>query len=119
MKRMEAIATENPDTGVTLVELKGKLDVFSFGELKIWFDELYGAKPTTKVACDISGVTYIASSGWSVLLARRKTALRDSGDLVLVGMDSDIRRVYDSMKIHKLLPCAETVQEASALLLGG
>ena len=97
---------KDAETGVLEMKLIGKLDVFSFGELKSSLDSLFEKEANAKVVCDISQVSYIASSGWSVLLARRKMARRDEGDMVLTGMNGDIQRVYDSMKIQRLLPSA-------------
>jgi len=116
---MEVELIQDEEKGILIVKLSGKLDVFSFAELKGYFDKLYEEQPGARVVCDVSGVGYIASSGWSVLLARRKMAKRDDGELVLSGMDGDIRRVYESMKIQKLLPSYPAVEEAAAALAKG
>jgi anti-anti-sigma factor len=113
---MEIEKIEDNEKGIVVLKMTGKLDVFSFGDLKAYFDDLYAQIPTVKVVCDISGVSYIASSGWSVLLSRRKIARREGGNLCLLGLEGDIRRVYDSMKIGKLLPCVQDMDQAIAVL---
>jgi stage II sporulation protein AA (anti-sigma F factor antagonist) len=114
---MEIDLEHDEEKDVFFMKLKGKLDVFSFAELKGYFDELYEKTPSAKVVCEIDEVSYIASSGWSVLLARRKIARRENGDLCLVGMSGDIKRVYDSMKIGKLLPHRDDRIQAVALIV--
>jgi anti-anti-sigma factor len=102
--------------GVRLVRPVGKLDVFSFGDLKVFFEALRGQDKAAKVVVDMSRADYVASSGWSVLMGWRKLMRLGGGTLALCGQRPEVRRVYDSMKISKLLPTFEDVAAAAEAL---
>lgn len=99
------------------VKLAGKLDVFSFVKLKKHLEGLSAGDPKALIAVDLGGVEYIASSGWSVLLARRKLGRLAGGDLVVCGLSAELKRVYDSMRITPLLPAFPDLDSACAKLL--
>jgi anti-sigma B factor antagonist len=116
MQRIE-ITEETLEGGFRLVKPVGKLDVFSFIDLKKYFEELCAREPQgLMVVVDLTGVEYIASSGWSVLLSRRQAIQRLRGDLSIFGMNDNLKRVYDSMRIGRMLPSAVTLEEAKGLL---
>ena len=116
MKRIE-INEELLEGGIQLVKPVGKLDVFTFIDLKKYFEELCARMPQgLQVVVDLSGVEYIASSGWSVLLSRRQAIQRQAGNLSVFGMNDNLRRVYDSMKIDRMLPSAIGREDAVRLL---
>lgn len=101
------------------LRLSGKLDVFSFVKLKKFLEGVSAQDPAAKLAVDLGKVEYIASSGWSVLLARRKLGKLTGGDLVICGLNAELKRVYDSMRISPLLPVAPDLDAACALLTEG
>lgn len=100
------------------VRLEGRLDVFTFVKLKKALEAISAQDPTAKLAVDLRRVDFIASSGWSVLLARRKLGRAAGGDLAVFGMNAEIRRVYDAMRIKALLPLAADQAAACQLLEG-
>jgi len=117
MARIE-ISSEVLADGIHVVKPAGKLDVFSFGELKQFFDTLSSATKEIRIVVDLSAVEYVASSGWSVLLSRRRILKLSGGDLTICGLSEEAKRVYDSMKIHTILPVANTPVEAARLMVG-
>jgi anti-anti-sigma factor len=104
------------DDGTMVIKPVGTLDVFTFIELKTFIGQLCGPAEVIQMVVDLSGVEYIASSGWSVLLSRRQSIKRDGGELSIYGMSENLRRVYDSMKIDKMLPSAADQVAAVALV---
>jgi anti-sigma B factor antagonist len=115
MSRIVIKADQRPD-GTRVVAPVGKLDVFSFMDLKRYFEELSSSNSSVMAVVDLSGVEYIASSGWSVLLSRRSAFRRQGGDLAICGMSDNLKRVYDTMKIDEMLPAADKLDEAVKLL---
>ncbi len=115
MSRID-IKSETLAGGVCLVKPSGKLDVFSFVELKTYFEELCAREARPMVVVDLSAVDYIASSGWSVLLSRRQSIRRQGGDLAICGLGVNLKRVYDTMKIDKMLPLAADTAAAAGML---
>jgi anti-anti-sigma factor len=115
MARIEINSEILPD-GTRVIKPVGKLDVFTFVELKKYFEDLCAGATALMVVVDLSAVVYIASSGWSVLLSRRQALRRLGGDLSIFGLSADLLRVYESMKIHQMLPAADDLSGASKLL---
>jgi anti-sigma B factor antagonist len=115
MARIDISMEKLPD-GIHVVKPSGKLDVFSYLELKQVLETLSAATRDLKVVVDLSATEYIASSGWSVLLSRRRSLKIVGGDLSICGLTDETKRVYDSMKIHTILPVADTVTQAAQLL---
>lgn len=105
-----------PGGGVHRVRPVGKLDVFTFVELKVFLEKLSEADKAAQAVIDMSGTEYVASSGWSVLLGRRKLMRLGGGDLVVFGLNTEVARVYQSMKVGRVLPCAADLPGALALL---
>ena len=52
---------------VSVVTIEGKLDLFSFKAFKDFFEGLANDKQAKRIIIDLTKVTFIASSGWSVL----------------------------------------------------
>jgi anti-anti-sigma factor len=98
------------------VRVAGKLDVFTFAELKKVLEDISAKDPAALLAVDLGQVTYIASSGWSALLARRKLARQGGGNLAICCVGPEIKRVYDAMRIGPLLPLADSLDEACQFL---
>lgn len=117
MTRVE-IGTEDIDGEIHVVKVNGKLDVFTYAALKDFLQAHWAMSQGARVVVDLSGVSYIASSGWSVMLSRRRMLKQVGGDLVICGMTSDCKRVYDAMKITTLLPSADDRDGAVEFLKG-
>ncbi len=115
VKRIE-ISSESRPEGVVIIKPVGKLDVFTFTELKKFIAEVCAANPAVRMVVDLEQVEYIASSGWSVLLSRRQSIKREGGNLNVYGMSENLLRVYESMKIDKMLPSAPDQASAIALV---
>jgi anti-anti-sigma factor len=115
MSRIDITSDLLPD-GTRVIKPVGKLDVFSFTELKKYIEDLCASAQAILVVVDLSAVDYIASSGWSVLLSRRQAIRRLAGDLSICGLNADLKRVYDTMRIEKMLPSAASLAEATKLL---
>jgi len=111
MGRILINSDHRPD-GSWVIAPTGKVDVFTYGDLKKCLDELAGANPAVMAVVDLHGVDYVGSSGWSVLLSRRSSFRRQGGDLSICGMSDKLKRVYDTMKIDDMLPASASVDDA-------
>ena len=118
MNRVE-IRTEDVGDGIHVVRVTGKLDVFSYATLKDFLQSHWAMLQGARVVVDLSEVSYIASSGWSVMLSRRRMLKLVGGDLVICGLNADCKRVYDAMKIMTLLPSADDLDGAVKILSSG
>ncbi len=80
--------------GVTVVVLKGDLDVSAAEQIKQRLTDLiladYIEKGHSKVVVDLGAVPFIDSSGLAVLVAAMKQARTTGGDLKLCALQDDV-----------------------------
>lgn len=99
-----------------LLKLQGNLDLFTFGELKKAFEGLAADPKAKKLVVDLSGVNYVASSGWGVLMARAKALKDDGGRLVVIGMNEGNGKVYETLHVNSIMPSAPDLGKAKEIL---
>jgi len=114
---MQIETAKDAASGVWRVTPVGKVDVFSFTRVKQHLEKISTDEKSARVVVDLGKAEYVASSGWSVFLGRRKLMRLAGGDLAVCAMGPDLQRVYDSMKIARLLPAAPDFAGAVKLLL--
>lgn len=61
---------------------------------------------------DLSGLSYISSGGLSVIVDAYKKAVKAGGTLLLVGVTDIIKESFEAVRLEKVLPFAETLEEA-------
>ena len=92
MEKLSVTITEQPGLNATLFSLTGAVDVFSYKDLKSAFDTWSAAPHPPTIMLDMSGVSYVGSSGWSVLFLQTATQEKEGGALVLFGMNERVDR---------------------------
>jgi anti-sigma B factor antagonist len=107
-----------PESGPDCVVLKlqGNLDLFTFGELKKAFEGLAADPKAKKLVVDLTGVPYVASSGWGVLMARAKALKDESGRLVIIGLNEGNSKVYETLHVNSIMPMATDLGKAKDIL---
>ncbi len=115
-QRLVITVKTDPKKRWVCVHMKGRVDVFTYLELSKRLNELFDDGQGVSLILDLGGVVYVASSGWSVMLATRTRLKRNQGRLVLSGMSEDLARIYKTMKLTDLIPSYATVAEAEKAL---
>jgi len=111
-ERLRVDADERSVPGAVVFRLSGRLDVFTYNELKKSMDPFLGAAAGKCWLVDLSQVPFVASSGWSVFIATRARLNAVGGRLGLLGMLSEQTRVYQSMRMGDLVPAFANLAEA-------
>ena len=97
--------------GVGLVTLAGRLNMVSAPALKAAIDELIGAgRP--RVVVDLSGVSFMDSSGLGALVAGLKPARQAQGDLRIAGANEQVLTVLRLTNLDRVLRPRDSVEEA-------
>lgn len=99
----------------TVVKPSGNLDIFTYQSFRQYLQDLLAAGDENRVVVDLADTSYIASSGWAVLLSQSRMLRRAGGKMVLVNMKDEIRGVYEVMNVETLLPCSTADQTKAAL----
>jgi anti-sigma B factor antagonist len=88
--------------GSTAVSVRGELDLSTAGQLR---DRLYALLDagTTLLTLDVSGLSFIDSTGLGVIVAVLKRAKELGGNLVLRGPSKSARKVIDISGLSQIV----------------
>jgi anti-sigma B factor antagonist len=110
--KIEVIDTKRG--GIQLVSIEGRLDANFSLQLEDEVDKLLERK-TKSIILELSGVTYLSSSGLRVLLSINKET-EGAGGLVLVNPRDVVKKVIEVAELDDFLTQAKTVEDAMAIL---
>ena len=105
------LSTEARD-GRTVISLREeRLDAHNSGEFR---DTILGMLEAggQQVVVDLSGVSFIDSSGLGALLSGYKNATLRSGSFVLAGLQPRVRSMFELTRLHRVFEIFPTVEEA-------
>jgi anti-anti-sigma factor len=96
------IDVSSTEANVKVVALRGELDFDEAPTFGRVLDELR-ADGDREVVVDLSGLTFIDSSGISVLVSAAKASAADRGTLVVAGAQAHVQRVFDIVNLAELV----------------
>ena len=97
-----------------VVRLTGEVDAQSAPDLEKALRTARGEVASVIVA-DLSGLGYLGSAGWGMLLASAKGIEGDGKQFVLAGMSKEIRKVFEMLHFHRVLRSSPDVETAIRL----
>jgi len=96
---------------VLLVRVKGEMDMATAEQMRQSIDNRLQQDKTQYLLLDLSGVSFIDSSGIGVILGRYRYFNRIGGKMAIVKPQVTVRRVLETAGIPKLIPVAENEGE--------
>lgn len=96
---------------ITVVSLKGRLDINTHGQLETELNTLAG-KGTAKVLVDAQGLEYISSAGLRVLLAAAKQFRKLNGSIGLSALSPTVKQVFEISGFTSIFPIYGSKDEA-------
>jgi anti-anti-sigma factor len=97
------------DGGVVLT-VTGEIDVTTIGALAEALDHAADAAPV--VVADLTGVTFMDSTGLSTMLRAHHDLVARGGRLALVGAQPSVQRVLDLTGVDTVIPLYPAVDHA-------
>lgn len=97
--------------GITVLALRGEVDYQSVGVLTAAMPPA-DAEVGERVVLDLSGVTFMDSSGVNALIAAHQATRAAQGWLRLVGVRGAVQRTVQLVGLDSLVDCHATLQEA-------
>lgn len=91
------------DSGLTIA-LSGEIDHHAARDMMAQLDEAIAERLPARLVLDLSGVTFMDSSGIAVLLRALRQMERTGGALRAVNIPAQARRVLDAAGVGRLIP---------------
>lgn len=97
-----------------LVKIEGDLDAASSVKLDNALQKILESH--TRILIDFSDLSYISSSGIGLFTSRIGEIQQGHFSVVLFGMQEKVFSVFKILGLHKLLPIADTIEQAKVKL---
>ena len=110
---MTRLSTRILGNGVQVVEASERLNMVTAQQLNSVVDELV-LSGQARVVVDLSGTTFIDSSGLGALVSCLKKTRQAGGDLRIAGPTPQVQMVLELTNLNRILEPSKTVEAASA-----
>lgn len=97
------ITVTSQDSGLTIA-LSGEIDHHGARTMMAQLDEAITTRLPAHLILEMSGVTFMDSSGIAVLLRALRQMERSGGTLRVTGIPTQARRVLDAAGVGRLIP---------------
>jgi anti-sigma B factor antagonist len=112
MENITVNVYEHPkNKGITLFSVKGYIDTTTAPEFEKNFLAVLKEKKF-KLIIDLKDVKYISSAGWGIFISEIKRIRNQKGDLILVGMNSEVAEVFELLEFNTILKSFPNVEAA-------
>lgn len=105
------IDVSQPSEGLYVVSLIGEMDIANSAEFSSRVKQLGLAGPC-RVAVDLSGLTFLDSSGINALVSAVRAAEADGGEMILAAPPSHIRQVFEIVNLFDVVAIEPTLEAA-------
>lgn len=99
----------SPETPV--LSLRGELDLHNSPRLRNLLQPLVEKRPV-KLILDLTGVSYMDSSGVGTMVEFKRRMERGGGRLILAGLQQRVRSVFEITQLDKFFTITATLEEA-------
>lgn len=96
------ITVTSRDSALTIA-LSGEIDHHGAREMMAQLDQAIAERLPARLVLDLSGVTFMDSSGIAVLLRSRRQLEHTGGELRVTGIPAQARRVLDAAGVGRLI----------------
>ena len=108
------VEVEYPQEGAVVVRTTGRLNMVAAPALREAVERLVTAEGRTHVVLDLTGTSFVDSSGLGALIGGLKTARAAGGDLRIAAVPPQVLTVLQLTNLDRVLRPYPTVDEALA-----
>jgi stage II sporulation protein AA (anti-sigma F factor antagonist) len=101
------------EQGVAILELKGLLNVSTYGKLEKALKALFN-EGRYRVIVDMGKVEYVSSAGAGALMNALSQCNSHQGRLVLVNLSPSVLEVLDVLSLNRVFPTMPSLESALA-----
>ena len=104
---------ERKENDIMIYSVEGDIDINSSPDIRKAFDKTVNSK-IMKVIVNLTGVSYIDSSGLATLVEMLKRAKVYGGKLRLTNLAAKVKSLFEITKLERLFDIYDTEEEAKA-----
>jgi anti-anti-sigma factor len=108
------VETRQADNGASVVAPTGRLDVAGAPALKDAIGQLVGSNGAPRVVIDMTGVSFVDSTGLGSVISALKQIRSSQGELRIASPNQQVRVVLELTTLDRVFPYYATVEEALA-----
>lgn len=101
---------------ILVLRLSGELDLEAADKFRRLAEDALSQGRVRNVCLNLSGVSFIDSSGLGAILGRYKRVSQMRGRMTLVGASGPVRNILELSGVLKIIPMCETEEQAFGLL---
>lgn len=98
---------------ISIVHLTGRLDLANVDVVKPVFQQLIEDE-CTDILVDLDGLTFMDSSGLSLIVGTFKRIRVGKGDLKLAGLSPTIQKLFEITRLSRVFEIFETTEQGVA-----
>lgn len=95
-----------------LINIQGELDHHSAEYLRRKIDGEMMKSSTKYIILDLSGVSFMDSSGIGVIIGRYKNITKLNGKLAVINAGTHIRKIFEMSGLLRLIPLYDNIDDA-------
>lgn len=99
------------DDAIFILELDGRLDTYMADSLKVWLDKAAAVAPAN-VVVNMSGVSFIDSSGLAMFVQGMKNCRDNAGNLHLCSLQKPVRFIFELMRLDRAFDIFASEEDA-------
>ncbi len=96
--------TVNKEAGGTVITLTGEIDHHGARTMLVQLEDAISTQLPMRLTLDLSGVTFMDSSGIAVLLRTHRQMTQLGGSLRVTAIPVQARRVLDAAGVGRIIP---------------
>lgn len=100
-----------PGRSLLVAQLSGELDHHITGELRKAIDRELMRRGVKNLAFDLSQMSFMDSSGLGLVMGRYKKVSAIGGRLIVCGMSSNIKRLFQMCGMEKVIIMADSLED--------
>ena len=94
-----------------IIRIRGEIDLRSSPELRATLSELVPNQPE-RLILDLSGVSYMDSSGVGTIVELKRRIDRAGGRVILFGLQPRVRSVFEITRLDKFFTITDGLEQA-------
>lgn len=114
---MELREREADVDDVVILDLAGRLDIFTMPPLQDWIANTL-ARPRCKIVVNMDAVAFLDSTGLATLVQGMKLCQKMGGDLYLCCLRQPVRMIFEMTRLDKAFAIFAAEADAVAALAG-